>query len=47
LPVSFTEDVVSFKRCASLICAQSHTSEQTMSPTGLSYLNLVSILQTS
>jgi len=35
LPVSFTEDVVSFKRCALIICAQSHTSEQTMSPTGL------------
>ena len=45
LPVSFTEDV-SFKRCALIICAQSHTSEQTMSPTGLYVCLLVITVDT-
>ena len=34
-------DVVSFKRCALIICAQSHTSEQTMSPTKYDLLSVI------
>ena len=37
LPVSFTEVLFSVNRCALLRFAQTHTSERTMSPTGLFY----------
>jgi len=40
LPISFTEVLVSFNRCALLRYLHTHTSERTISPTGLFLFHL-------